>query len=233
MAVSSAFNPFSGAGIIPVLMLACLAGTASGQDALRGKRLYHDIGRITGAGSSCIDCHGGMPGALHGIGKAAGHPQAILYALGTVQQMSVLRGRLDARDMADIAAYLDDPAVPSPVLRVSTSGPAGPQGNPGRLDFAPARRDTLPNVGTIRIDNAGARALKVLSAPVLDGTDADWFGILDTDCRAGMILEAGEGCRITVAFRPRGVVSRKVARIGLAHDWIEGGVFVVLTGRNG
>ena len=232
MAVPSAFDPFGGAGLIPVLLLACLAGAASAQDAMRGKRLYHDIGRITGAGSSCIDCHGGVPGALHGIGKAAGNPQAILYALGAVQQMSVLRGRLDARDMADIAAYLDDPAVPSPRLSVSTAGSAGPQGNPGRLDFVPARRDTTPHVGTIHIGNAGSRALKVLSAPVLDGTDADWFRILDTDCRPGMILEAGEGCRINVAFRPRGVTERKVARVGLAHDWIEGGVFVVLTGRS-
>jgi cytochrome c553 len=232
MAASSACDRRSRTRIIPVLLLACLAGGAWAQDALRGKRLYHDIGRMTGAGSSCIDCHGGVPGALHGIGKAAGQPQAILYALGAVQQMSVLRGRLDARDMADIAAYLEYPAVPSPAPRVSISVNTIPQSNPGRLDFVPGKQKAPPQTGTIRIDNAGTTALRLLSAPVLDGADAAWFAILASDCREGMTLDAGEGCSITVAFRPRGPGGRKVARIGLAHDWVNGGVYVALTGRN-
>ena len=235
-AASSGFDVNARAGAIPVLLLlSCLTGltsAASAQDALRGKRLYHDVGRLTGAGSSCIDCHGGVPGALHGIGKAAANPEAIFYALGAVQQMAHLRGRLDAQDMADIAAYLHHPAVSGPELRLSTLGQAASPGNPGRLDFSSAPGGTASLIGTVRIANAGEKALQLRSGPFLDGADAVSFDIVTTDCYAGMRLVAGQGCSITVGYRPRGVGVRRIARVGLLHDWINGGVFVALTGRN-
>ena len=55
-----------------VLLLACLAlavaaHPALGQDALRGKRLYHEVGRLSGAGVSCTFmtmCPAPLPSAL-------------------------------------------------------------------------------------------------------------------------------------------------------------------------
>ncbi|MFM9970869.1 MAG: c-type cytochrome, partial [Burkholderiales bacterium] len=118
-----------------VLMFCLLANAAVAQDALRGKRIYHDGGRLNGAGISCVDCHGGVPGALHGINRAARNPTAIEYALGAISQMSRLRGHLTKADIQDLAAYLAQPLVASPRLAVSTKGPAANSYTTERLEF--------------------------------------------------------------------------------------------------
>ena len=74
--------------LLVCLALAAVTSPALGQDALRGKRLYHEVGRLNGAGVSCIDCHGGVPGALDGLGRVAGDPARIAYAIGTVAGMT-------------------------------------------------------------------------------------------------------------------------------------------------
>jgi hypothetical protein len=47
-----------------IVLFACLtAMNAHGQNALRGKLLYHDTAGVTGSAVSCVECHGGLPGA--------------------------------------------------------------------------------------------------------------------------------------------------------------------------
>jgi hypothetical protein len=85
-----------------VSLTVCLlvAAPADAQDALNGKRLYLDVSRVRGAGTNCVDCHGGLPGGLFGIGRAANDAAAVERAIGAIPQMTPLRGRLSARDYA-------------------------------------------------------------------------------------------------------------------------------------
>jgi len=206
-----------------------VATGAFAQDALRGKRLYHDIGRLNGAGVSCIDCHGGIPGALHGIGKAANNPAAIDYALGAIQQMTPLRGRVSQQDMADLAAYIGAPQTPSPDLRIETSGPAASAYTAERLEFRPGDRSI------VRFSNAGNLPLQLLSPPAISGPDADAFTLAASDCHAGMTLRPGMSCTVDITFRRPGSnpTSLRSARLGIRHDWIRGEIAVALLGRTG
>jgi len=214
-----------------VLLLVGAAPPALAQDALRGKWLYQDVGRLSGAGVSCIDCHGGLPGALHGMGKVAGNPAAIAYALGAISPMTPLRGHLTERDMADIAAYVAYPAVPSPEPRITTAGPAATPYTADRLEFAAAPDGTSSPPSTVRLTNAGALPLRLAAAPALAGPAAEQFAITATDCAAGTILAQQQSCAVDIVFHPKGDPGLRAASLGLAHDWILGGVNVALIGR--
>lgn len=207
--------------------LAVAAFPALGQDALRGKRLYHDVGRLSGAGVSCIDCHGGLPGALHGLNRVAGDAEAVRYAIGAIEPMTPLRDMLSDQDMADIAAYVERPSVPSPDPRVTTSGPAAQPHASDRLEFsAPGA-----TMGTIRLTNHGAVALRLDAPPELAGEHAVQFGISATSCAEGQILGQGESCTVTIVFRPEAGPGLRVAILGLAHDWVGAGENIALIGR--
>ncbi len=213
--------------LLVCLALAAVTSPALGQDALRGKRLYHEVGRLNGAGVSCIDCHGGVPGALHGLGRVAGDPARIDYAIGTVTAMTPLRGRLSGQDMADIAAYVAQPSVPSPEPRVSTFGPATVPHVADRLEFAEAGAIA----GTIRLSNTGGVALRLGAPPILAGEHAAQFAIAETSCAPGLILRKDESCTVTIVFSPEAGPGLRVAVLRLAHDWIGSGANIPLIGR--
>lgn len=234
MAGSSGSSRTHGRRALRAFLLACLALPAAvlptlGQDALRGKRLYHDVGRLSGAGVSCIDCHGGLPGALHGLGRVADNPARIDYAIGAIEAMSPLRGRLSAQDMADIAAYVARPGVPSPEARVTTSGPAASPYNSDRLEFVGATN------GTVHLSNMGAVALRLTASPLLDGEHAAQFAITQSTCGADLILRQDESCATTIAFRadtePAPRTAAYFAVLRLAHDWIGASANIALIGR--
>lgn len=199
-----------------------------GQDALRGKQLYHEGGRLNGADVSCIDCHGGAPGALHGLGRAADAPAVIDYAIGAIEAMTPLRGRLSARDMVDIAAYIARPGVPSPEPRVSVSGPAASPHSDDRLEFG--GKDKVS--GAVRLSNVGAVALRLVAAPALNGEHAALFSIAESTCDAGLVLRQNESCTVKVAFSPETRPGLRVAVLSLAHDWIGAGINIALIGRS-
>lgn len=199
-----------------------------GQDALRGKRLYLDGGRINGSGLSCVDCHGGIPGALHGLGKAAHNPAAIEYALGSVSQMTPLRGRLSPGDIADLAAYIGEPAVPSPELKLSVQDAAGVTPGRERMELHAAAGES--SSGVLVLSNAGKLPLRWLSAPFINGPGSDGFHIVSTDCSEGAELAPQQNCSVQVGFRgqPR---TLSTAALGIRHDWLGVGVYVALIGR--
>jgi hypothetical protein len=213
--------------LLVCLALAAAAPHAFGQDALRGKRLYHEVGHLRGAGVSCIDCDGGVPGALHGLGRVADDPDKIDYAIGAVAQMAPLRGRLSRQDMADIAAYVARPGAPSPEPRVATSGPAASPHVTDRLEFASAGA----TAGTVRLSNLGTVALRLIAAPALNGEHAAQFAIADTTCAEGLVLQKDDACMVTIAFNAEAGPGLRVAVLRLAHDWIGAGANVPLIGR--
>lgn len=221
-----------GSALTVALLCCALAGTAGAQDALRGKRLYLDGGRGNGAGISCVDCHGGMPGALHGIARAGGRPAAIEYALGAIPQMAPLRGRLSGRDIEDLSAYLANPGVPSPRLSLAADGPAASPHSPERLEFRAAAGSNSP-VTVVRLRNTGERPLRLLSAPAIAGRHAQQFAIVSSDCSQGSVLEPQSSCGIGVAFWSPSGGTLFTATLGVDHDWVGGAVAVALLGYAG
>ena len=209
-----------------------LTGAVNAQDALRGKRIYHDGGRQNGTGISCVDCHGGVPGALHGIGRAAGNPAAIEYALGAIAQMARLRGHLSRENIEDLASYLASPNIASPRLSVSTHGLAANPYTAERLEFRSPEGTNSP-VTTVRLTNAGERSLGILSSPALTGQNAKNFAISATDCLPNRVLAPQASCGIDVVFRARTSKTLLLATLRVDHDWIGGGVSVALLGHVG
>jgi cytochrome c553 len=212
------------------LILCVLAKSAGAQDALRGKRIYLDGGRKNGAGISCVDCHGGMPGALHGITKAANRPSAIEYALGAIPQMAPLRDRLTNGDIEDLSAYLAHPDVASPRVGISTEGPPANRYNPERLEFLGAT-GVSSQVSTIRISNTGEMPIRLLSSPAMGGLQAENFLISFTDCEMGRTLTPRSSCRIDISFRATDSIQRHAATLSVKHDWIEDAVTFALLGQ--
>lgn len=135
--------------------LAAIAHTAQAQDALRGKRLYLDTARLVASGVSCVDCHGGLPGGAFGIGKAANNPDVVERAVSTIAPMAPFRGRLNAEDYADLAAFIGNPAVQSPQLRITSTVPAGGSAASDRLDFGPVPPGGRSAVGSMHLVNLG------------------------------------------------------------------------------
>ncbi len=212
------------------MLLFAAQGLAAGQDALRGKRLYYDISALTPAPVSCVECHGAYPGAVHGIGRAANEPHAIRYALGAIPQMARLGEHLSAQDIADIAAYLGAPDVPSPQLVLVSDGPGADHGAQGRLEIR-----FSPNAGVayagMTLQNRGAAPVRLRSGPVISGLGAAHFRLRFTDCTAGRVLARGGSCRFEVALDPDAPTPAPVATLSIAHDWLYGGERVALIGR--
>jgi len=218
--------------LVAPALLVLLAGApwsdAHAQDALRGKRLFLDVGRTSGAGVSCVDCHGGLPGGHFGIDRAANEPRIVENAVNTIPQMARLRGRLTTVDFADLAAYIGNPAVPSPDLRLTTS--KTPNGA-DRIDFGTAAPGGAPATATLNVVNAGQVPLRLASAPLI-ATGASDFSIASSDCAAGMQLAAQQSCRIDLSFAPI-AAGLRTAALRFDHDWIGGTAAVALIGTGG
>lgn len=215
-------------GAVALLVLG--AGNALAQDALRGKRLFLDAARLTGSGVSCVDCHGGLPGGLFGIGRAANDPAAVERAVNSIPQMSPLRGRLSARDFADLAAYIGNPAVASPALRSATTGPAATVSNE-RLDFGAVASGARSPSSRWHLINDGSVALIIKSAPQLRGDQLADFSIAASDCVPELILAAGASCSVDLVFRPLATEGGRQAAVAVAHDWVGGEVALALSGQ--
>jgi mono/diheme cytochrome c family protein len=219
-------------GVIASVLALC-APLVLAQDALRGKRLYLDTTRLTGSPVSCVDCHGGLPRGLFGIGRAANDPDAVARALASIPQMTPLRGRLSPDDIADLASYIGNPEVPSPLLRVLTQAPAGSAISSGsdRLQFGVSRTGARSPPATVRLSNEGAIALRLDGAVRIAGPDAGDYLIAADGCTAGKLLGPGHACEIVVVFRPAaGAAGFRTAALQVDHEWVGATVAVALLG---
>ena len=209
-----------------------LPAAASAQDALTGKRLYLDAGRLRGTGVSCVDCHGGLPGGAFGIGRAANDAAAVERAVSSIPQMTPFRSRLTGSDFADLAAYIGRPSVPSPSLRGAMSGPATTS-SVDRLDFgslALPAQDGRSATSRWHLVNDGAVGLRIESGPQLRGEHPQDFQIVASDCEPQRMLAAGASCSVDLAFRPDASAGTRRAVVFVMHDWVGGEVALALAG---
>lgn len=208
----------------------CSATPVAAQDALRGKRVYLDTARLVNASVSCVDCHRALPPGLFGIGRAANNPAIVANALNTIPQMTPLRGRLSAQDIADVAAYIGNPGVPSPTLRVSAESPAGTQSS-DRLDFGAVLPSQTSARGTVRLANDGALPLQLTSNVRIVGPNMAEYAVTDSSCAASVALAAGQSCEIGITFRPAsGSAGLRTAAVQADHDWVGGTAAIALLG---
>ena len=85
------------------------------QDAERGRDLYLDAAAVKGVAGlpSCVQCHGLPP-----EGKLLGaSPTQLQGAFASVIAMGRFALEFDARDLADLSAFLRDPQAYAPGLR--------------------------------------------------------------------------------------------------------------------
>lgn len=210
--------------------LALIPPSVCAQDPLRGKRLYLDTARMTGSPVSCVDCHGGMPRGLFGIGRAADDAHAVARALSSVPQMIPLRGRLSASDVADVASYLARPDVQSPSLKVVAKAPAV-AATTDRLAFGSTRPGQRSIAATVRLVNEGVLAMGLESAARIVGPDAADFLIASASCGSGTRLGPGGACEMAVLFQPTpGRSGLRTAALQVDHDWVGAMVGVALLG---
>jgi hypothetical protein len=205
---------------VPWVVIALAASPALAQDALRGKRLYLDAARMTGSSVSCVDCHGGFPPGLFQIGQAANNPAKIANAIASIPQMAPLRGRLSSQDVADVASFLGNPAVPSPVLRTMPLD---------RIDYGTIASGTRSTRRTLMLSNDGALPLHLTSAARVTGPEVADFAIADSTCANAAQLAPGASCEIGVIFRPTAAGARTAA-LQIDHDWVGGIAAVALLG---
>ncbi len=226
-------------GALRLLVLVLLVGgtgsAARAQDALRGKRLYLDAAGEVGSGVSCVDCHGGLPGGLFGIGRAANDPARIAQAIDSVPAMAPFRDRFDDGDRADLAAYLGDPLVPSPQVTVTTMRHDGSAGPAERVDFGTLRAGEIRDDAVVTIASTGPLAFTLTAAPQIlsDEVGAGGFALTSTDCTAGQRLEPQQTCRVAVRFSATGADGSRAARLRIEHDWVGGAAALALLGRVG
>lgn len=211
------------------LLVSAVSG-ATAQDALRGKRLYLETGRLTGAASNCVECHGGLPGGAFGIGRAANNPAALERAVNAIGAMALFRGRLAAADYVDLAAYIGNPGVASPDPRLTMTAPPGGSTGTDRIDFGPTNAGTTSATATIRLTNMGQLPIKLIGMPRIAGADARDFAIRASDCLAGASLAAQQSCRTELVFQPITAGGTRSAALLIDHDWIEGTAAVALLG---
>lgn len=207
-----------------------LTAPAAAQDALRGKRVYLDTARLVNASVSCVDCHRGLPPGLFGIGRASNNPAIVANALNTIPQMAPLRGRLSAQDIADVAAYIGNPGVPSPTLRVVARSPGGPESS-DRLDFGAVPPGQTSARGIVRLANDGALPIQLTSNVRIVGPHAAEYTPADSGCATAAALGPAQSCEIGITFRPApGSVGLRSGAAQIDHDWVGGTAAVALLG---
>jgi mono/diheme cytochrome c family protein len=218
---------------IAFLVVAAVPGAVAAQDALRGKRLYLDAAGVVGSEVSCVDCHGGLPGGLFGISRAANDPARVENAVNTIPQMTPLRGFLRDADFADLAAYLGNPAVASPQVLLTLELP-GAATAADRLEFGSVRDGAQSAAAQVQLSNAGLLPFTITAAPALAGTHASEFVIESltpsSACTVGQIMQPAQSCGFALRFRPLGGNGSRSARVRIGHDWVGGGVAAALLG---
>ncbi|MBA2548718.1 MAG: choice-of-anchor D domain-containing protein [Burkholderiaceae bacterium] len=144
--------------------------------------------------------------------------------------MTPLRGRLTAQDIADVAAYIGNPSVPSPLLRVTTRSRGGGSGT-DRLDFGPVLPGQASARATVQLRNDGALPLRLTSDARIVGPQTTEFTVSDSVCVASATLAAGDSCEIGIMFRPApGSAGLRTAAVQMDHDWVGATAAVALLG---
>lgn len=190
--------------------------TVGGHDALaqsisNGRQLY--ITPLVSGQFSCSNgqCHGPTPANNQNkIQNAANDPDRIGFAIGTVTQMAFLRNNVTGSQLADLAAYIGNPAgANGPIAEIA----------PDQFDFAATTVGTSSAPQPFVLSNTGNAPL-VVSAVASNNPE---FAVT-SNCTT---VAAGGNCTVTVTFAPSASGARS-AVVTISHN--AGGSTIALSG---
>ncbi len=182
--------------------LSLCAGAAIAQNATNGRILYNTPLVVNEKSCGAGSCHGPDPLQRQNRIQNGDTPGGIGLAISRVSQMAFLRGNTTGAQLADLAAYIADPA--------SASGPVASLSTPS-LSFAPTVVGASSAAQAITLTNTGNLAMAI-GAVSASNTD---FSITSNTCAS--TLAAAASCVISVAFTPKQGGARS-GEISVLHD---------------
>jgi Abnormal spindle-like microcephaly-assoc'd, ASPM-SPD-2-Hydin len=177
------------------------ASLAFAQDPVNGRVLYNTPLVVGEKSCAASTCH--TPDPLLRINKIQNGDTGggIAAAINSVVQMGFLRGQVPGSQLADLAAYIADPAsANAPVASLSATS----------LSFGATIVGQMSAVQTVTVTNAGGSALSITS--VVSSTSD--FSITANTCTS---VAAGANCTFGVAFAPTASGVRS-ANVVISHN---------------
>jgi hypothetical protein len=186
---------------------------AFAQDAINGRVLYNTP--LVAGEKSCAasTCH--TPDPLLRINKIQNGDTAggIAVAINSVVQMSFLRGKVAGAQLADLAAYIADPASANvPVASLSVES----------LSFGATIVGQTSASQTVTLSNTGGSTLTVSSV----ASSTSDFSIIANTCTS---VAAGANCTFSVIFAPKASGAR-LANLVVSHNAAGGQSVVAVSG---
>jgi len=208
--VAAALAAFAGLGA---------ALPAGAQDASNGRTLYFASlvpGNLSCAASSC---HSADPSRnWHLLFNGANRPNVIAAAINNVPQMNFLTGRLNNSQLADLAAYIGNPASAGPLPRVEVSTTT--------LDFGSINLGTTSELRLIAIRNVGTAPLSVSNISI-NNPEFTWPTL--GNCAIYSVIPVNGSCTLALDFTPTDVGTR-TAILTITHNAQVAATNVKLTG---
>ncbi len=204
-------------GLLFILSIG-FSGTALAQNAVNGRVLYESI--LVPGHPSCSSggCHGPDPSLRQNKIHFGDTPAAIAYAIATVSRMAFLRGRLSEGQLADLAAYIANPAAgrASPAIQIT----------PQALDFGNPWLGTITASKKLSIQNTGQAELQLDS---LQPSSPAFSLEPSSSCVVGQRLAPGQSCELDLRYRAL-LPGTASAQLLIAHNAAGGPSNVPLTG---
>ena len=194
-------------GLLAFITLITLTGGAHAQSVSNGRALY-TTPQVSGQRScSNAGCHASDPTTNQNrIRNGANNPTAIENAInGGVSSMAFLRGQLNSSQLADLAAYIANPAATNtaPVASLSTTN----------LGFGSVNVGSTSSEQTISLTNTGAATLQ-LSAISLTSSE---FARIGGTCAPTTALAVSASCTLSLTFTPAAAGVRS-ATLSISHN---------------
>jgi hypothetical protein len=201
------------------LILLCVAPNAIAQNALNGKLLYENP--VVPGNPSCSNgiCHGPTPAMRQNKIHLGTTPNDILYAIDTVYKMSFLSGRLTLAQLADLAAYIENPDVDSR----STADAV-----PKHANFGSSGVSDRENAATfaVAITNTGSSPLIVSRISLSNAA----FVVTATSCAFAVALAPSRSCKVQLRFDPA-ALGAITGELVIDHDGSNPSLRVALRGN--
>ena len=194
--------------------------TAGAQSTSNGKTLY-STPRVAGQ-LSCSNggCHGPDPSVNQNrIRDGSNNPAAITAATNSVSVMRFLRGVMSSSELADLAAYIANPAATNtaPIASLSST----------TMGFGQVSVGTASAAQTVTLRNTGAAPLQV-SAISITGAEFNLSASAGT-CTSTILLAVSANCTIAITFTPTAAGVRS-ATLSIAHNAVGSPSAVSLAG---
>ncbi|WP_394779842.1 choice-of-anchor D domain-containing protein [Undibacterium sp.] len=221
MRLFSLLHPLRSIAFYAVLGLGSIAPAAHAADALNGKSIF--LNGPPAGGPACASCHGPSPANnVNGILAAANNPTVIsnAFAQNLGGMGSLFNGKLNASQIADLAAFIGNPnVVAAPAATVS----------PSTLTFSGTIVGQTSGALEATLSNSGSAALNIGSLSITGAAAADFLFAAGGTCANGGVVAAGASCTVHAAFKPTATGARAAA-VSITHNATGGSSTIALNG---